>query len=71
MNIPIEKMTVAEKLQAIEQIWDSLVDSNPEAVPSPDWHREELVARGKRLESGETTISTWDEAEKRFDNLGK
>ena len=70
MNIPIENMSVREKLQAIELIWDSLA-ANPEDVPSPDWQADELDARQRRLDSGETKISTWDEAEKRFDDLGK
>lgn len=70
MNIPINKMSVSEKLEAISLIWDSL-SSNPNAIPIPDWQRVELEKRMIRLESGETTTSTWDEAEKRFDELGK
>ena len=70
MNIPIDQMSVSEKLEAISLIWDSL-SSNPNAIPIPDWQRVELEKRLMRLDSGETTTSTWDEAEKRFDELGK
>lgn len=70
MNIPLNEMSVSEKLEAISLIWDSL-SSNPDAIPVPDWQRVELENRLKRLDAGETTTSTWDEAEKRFDELGK
>ena len=70
MNIPIDKMTVAEKLEAISLIWDSLGDT-PDQIPVPDWQRSELERRSNRLDSGESTVSDWNDAEKRFDQLGK
>ena len=70
MNIPLNKMSVSEKLEAISLIWDSL-SSNPDDIPVPDWQRVELEQRLRRLDSGETTVSTWEEAEKRFDELGQ
>lgn len=70
MNIPINEMSVSQKLEAISLIWDSLA-SDPNSIPVPDWQRDELAKRTERLESGETTISDWDDAEKRFDELGK
>ncbi len=62
-------MSVSEKLEAIELIWSSL-SQDPESVPSPEWHADELAERTRRLETGEATVSDWDEAEKRFDELG-
>ncbi len=70
MNIPVDQMSVTEKLQAISLIWDSLGDT-PDQIPVPDWQRDELKRRGELLDSGESTVSDWDEAEKRFDQLGK
>ncbi len=69
MNIPIDAMSVSEKLAAIELI-GSRSTKDPDSIPSPDLHPEELDARAKRLESGETTVSDWNDAEKRFDQLG-
>jgi putative addiction module component (TIGR02574 family) len=69
MNIPINEMSVSEKLKAISLIWDSLSE-DPDSIPAPDWQRAELEKRGQRLDSGETTVSDWDDAEKRFDQLG-
>lgn len=37
----IMKLPPAERLRLIEDAWDSLVTS-PEAVPVPDWHKDEL-----------------------------
>ncbi len=70
MNIPIDQMTVNEKLEAISLIWDSLGDT-PDQIPAPDWQRSELERRSNRLDSSESTVSDWDDAEKRFDQLGK
>jgi putative addiction module component (TIGR02574 family) len=69
MNIPINEMSVAEKLQAISIIWDSLSE-DPDSIPVPNWQKEELKKRAERLDTGEATVSDWDEAEKRFDELG-
>ncbi len=48
----IKKMTIQERIRIMEQIWDSLIaeDVIPE---SPQWHREILENRRKRIESGE------------------
>ena len=70
MNIPIDKMSVTEKLEAISLIWDSLAET-PNEIPVPDWQRDELEKRSEKLSSGETSISDWEDAEKRFDQLGK
>lgn len=34
----------AERLKLLEEVWDS-VAANPEDVPVPDWHREEIDRR--------------------------
>jgi putative addiction module component (TIGR02574 family) len=63
----IERMSVAERLQTIEQIWDSLY-RNAENVPSPDWHREVLADRKARAERGEAKFLTLDQLRARFRN---
>ena len=39
-----QSLSPAERLQLVEAIWDSLLDT-PEAIPMPDWHREVLDER--------------------------
>jgi hypothetical protein len=48
----IERMTLEERLQAMELLWTSLARM-PEAVPSPDWHGEVLADRLAKVERGE------------------
>ncbi len=43
-KIPLDKMSLAEKLEAMEAIWAHL-SRTPSQVPIPDWRREVLKAR--------------------------
>lgn len=65
IELPLERMTVAEKLEAMEAIWESLSAQSTD-VPAPEWHGEVLADRKRRLETGEATVSNWDEAKKRL-----
>jgi putative addiction module component (TIGR02574 family) len=53
----IEGMSVAERLQAIEQLWDA-VCREAEDLISPDWHRDVLAERKQRAERGESKFLT-------------
>jgi len=53
----IENMSVAERLQAIEQLWDAL-NRDAGDLTSPEWHREVLASRKARAESGEAKFLT-------------
>lgn len=50
-------LPVDEKLNLIEQLWDSLTPAEKNSLPVPDWHRDELHTRqaeidGEKPESG-------------------
>ena len=51
-----------------EDAGDSL-RANPDDVQSPEWHREVLEERKKRLEDGRATIVPWEEAKARLKEL--
>lgn len=68
IDLPLDQMSVAEKMAAIEAIWSSL---KPTEVSSPDWHAQVLAERKRRLESGEATVLTWEEAKKGLQGLGR
>ena len=51
-TLPLNEMTVAEKLQAMEALWEDL-SRNAEALESPEWHRGVLEERERRITSGE------------------
>ena len=56
INIPIDSMSISEKLRVIEMVWDSIRQA-PEDTPSPEWHANELEERTQRLADGSATVS--------------
>ena len=69
-DISIETMSVAEKVRLLESVWEGLC-AHPTGVQSPDWHREVLEDRKRRLEDGRATVSTWADAKARLMQLGR
>ena len=65
ISLPLDQMSVAEKLRAIETIWDDLCRT-PAAVPSPSWHADVLAAREKRFAEGDEGATEWEEAKRRI-----
>ncbi len=52
MNIQeIKKMSRVERLQAMEALWDSLIDEESE-IESPEWHRDVLEERRRKIQTG-------------------
>jgi hypothetical protein len=62
-SIPLEQMSVEDKLQAIEVIWADLAGT-PENIPSPSWHADVLRAREKRISEGASNFLDIAEAKK-------
>lgn len=69
-DVPLNSMSVSEKLQLMEDVWTSLCQNTGD-VQSPEWHEEVLSERRRRLEAGETNVSSWDEAKARLSKLGQ
>ena len=61
----IKRMSVQERLAAMELLWDSLRrgDEEPE---SPAWHRAVLDARREKIASGDAKFLTREELRRRF-----
>ncbi len=53
----IARMSVSERLQAMDQLWDALCREQPE-MASPDWHRVVLADRKARARRGESKFLT-------------
>ncbi len=64
-TLSIDKMTVSEKLLAMEQLWDDLC-RRAEPMQSPDWHGDVLMAREEQVQYGKSQFSDWQEAKKRI-----
>jgi hypothetical protein len=54
-------MTVEDKLQAMEALWESL-SADPATIESPAWHEEELRERERKIASGEAGFIDWEKA---------
>ena len=61
VTLPLHEMTLTEKLQLMEALWEDL-SRNAGALESPDWHREVLEERERRIASGEARFSEWEAA---------
>jgi len=61
----IDKMSVVDRLRAIEQLWDSM-SKNDIDVPSPEWHGDVLNDRRRRAEAGEARFLTLQELKARM-----
>lgn len=62
------KLSVSERIELVEAIWDTVVDE-PEALPMPDSHREELDRRLEDLERDPDAGSPWEEVRARLEKI--
>jgi putative addiction module component (TIGR02574 family) len=58
LDLPAE-----QRLQLVEDIWDSLAQSE-KSVPVPDWHREELDRR--LADPSEDATESWNAVQERL-----
>ena len=68
MTIPaidIEKLAPEERLQLIEDLWESL-RSQPETVRLTSAQRAELDRRLDEFDRGEAQVISWDEVKRRI-----
>jgi hypothetical protein len=62
--LSIEGMSVAEKLRAMELLWDDL--SKRAGMDSPGWHGDELSRREQALSDGQERTEDWEAAKCRI-----
>ncbi len=60
-TLPLEKMSVEEKLQAMESLWDDLC-GKAGAVSSPAWHEDVLAERDAMQKRGDDQFEDWEAA---------
>ena len=59
-------LPLAERLQAMEVLWDSLCRDQTQTPVLPAWHEEELNKRVAALDSGEEVATPWETAKERI-----
>jgi len=66
----IEKLSLAEKLLLIEDIWDSIALNNSE-LPMPEWQMKELNRRYKEYKEGSQNLHDWQSVHEDIKNKYK
>jgi len=69
-TLTFETMTVEQKIQAMESLWDSLC-AKADSIPTPAWHGEVLAQREQSLQSGEDRFEEWSRLIKRSKNRSR
>jgi putative addiction module component (TIGR02574 family) len=64
-DVAINQLSVAERLELISELWDSIPDSLEE-LPTPDWHREELERRMAAADDDPEGSIPWEEVRQRL-----
>ena len=64
-DVAIKQLSVAERLELISELWDSIPDSL-EDLPIPEWHREELERRLAAADSDPDGGVPWEEVRQRL-----
>jgi hypothetical protein len=67
ITLPLDRMTTAEKLQVMEDLWADLT-RNEQEFESPAWHERILKEREDRLTAGEEKPIDWEVAKKELRN---
>jgi putative addiction module component (TIGR02574 family) len=66
-NFDFSQLNSAEKLDLISHLWDSFGDAS-DALPLPQWHRDELERRLTSAEETPDAAVPWDEVQARLRN---
>ncbi len=61
----LDKMTIEEKIRAMEHLWDDLCRQAPDRLTQP-WHEEVLSQRERAESVGEAQFIDWDAAKKKL-----
>ena len=62
-TLPIEQMTLEEKLRAMEALWADL-SRHENQIESPAWHEQVLKDRAARVRSGAEKFMDWETAKR-------
>lgn len=66
-SLPLKTMSVEEKLQAMESLWDDLC-AHAETMSSPPWHEDVLAQRDAARERGDDKPEEWEAAKSNIRN---
>ena len=61
MNAVLKKMSRADKLRTMEELWTDLTRDQSK-YPSPSWHFDELSRTEQAIEAGQMKFVDWEKA---------
>jgi Putative addiction module component len=65
--LPLDSMSIAEKIQVMEVLWEDLSKYNSN-IEAPSWHQDILKQREQAIENGQSHFLDWNEAKKQILN---
>jgi hypothetical protein len=63
ITLPLNQMTIEEKLRMMEMLWSDLTRQETE-FSSPAWHEDVLKMREERIKTGQEDFVDWETAKK-------
>ena len=64
---PLFKLPLDQRLQLVQDLWDSIADEQPE-LPVPDWQVQELRRRAATYHAGESQTLSREDVERMIDD---
>lgn len=65
VDLPLSKLSIAQKLDLMETLWADLSQDN-KTLKSPAWHDTVLKDREEAYGAGKVTVSDWEKAKRRI-----
>lgn len=65
-QMQIAELPLAEKIELMESLWESICHEPSVTQAIPDWHQAVLADRVARLDSGEEPVASWEDAKTRI-----
>lgn len=67
VTLSVEKMSIEEKIQTMETIWDDLCNK-ANSISSPSWHTKVLNDRENGISQREDVFIDWNSAKKKIED---
>jgi putative addiction module component (TIGR02574 family) len=60
----LKQMSTSEKLRLMEALWQELSENGE--VPVPEWHKQLLGKRERKIRAGKASFRAWEAAKKQI-----
>lgn len=60
----LEELPLAERIQLVEDLWDSIARSQEQELPVPEWQKAELRRRRQEYLKNPESVKPWSEVKR-------